>query len=163
MGKVLMERDAQGKFALKNDAHRSVRSLRLTDTTWSALGEVAESLSLTRADWLEQMFRSNDHLSPSNTRIGEESAPSNAHPEETIQPSNTRMSEEIRQLRAEVANLRAANGKLVEQVRELPVVSDLEAIRERVLSRLKMGKQASGYKMAKSALNQFIELLHFWV
>jgi hypothetical protein len=72
-----MQRDAQGKFALKNDEHRSVRSLRLTDTTWSALRVKAESLSLTRADLLEQMFRSNDHPHPSNTRLTKELAPGN--------------------------------------------------------------------------------------
>lgn len=52
MDEALMPRDAQGKFVLKNGEHRSVRSLRLTDTTWTSLGEIAESLSLTRADKL---------------------------------------------------------------------------------------------------------------
>ena len=54
-----MQRDVQGKFALKNDEHRSVRSLRLTDTTWSALGGIAESLGITRADYLEQIIHEN--------------------------------------------------------------------------------------------------------
>ncbi|MBW4641027.1 MAG: hypothetical protein KME05_22970, partial [Gloeocapsa sp. UFS-A4-WI-NPMV-4B04] len=64
-----MRRDVQGKFALKNDDYRSVRSLRLTDSTWEALGAAAESLGITKADLLEQIFRSNDCSSPSNTRI----------------------------------------------------------------------------------------------
>ena len=37
-GLTLMKRDIQGKFALKNDAHRSVRSLRLTDRRRSVSG-----------------------------------------------------------------------------------------------------------------------------
>lgn len=144
-----MQRDAQGKFALKNDEHRSVRSLRLTDTTWSALGGIAESLGITRADYLEQMFRSNDDQHPSNTRQ-----------EELDQPSNTRQ-EEIEWLLAQVAHLREENAFLLEQVTgKQSLLSELEAARERVLSSLKLGKQAPGYKRAKSVINQFIALLH---
>ena len=64
-----MQRDAQGKFTLKNDEHRSVRSLRLTDATWSALGALADSRALTKADLLEQIFDNSDHSFPSNTRL----------------------------------------------------------------------------------------------
>jgi hypothetical protein len=32
-----MKRDITGKFALKNEEHRLVRSLRLTDSTWESL------------------------------------------------------------------------------------------------------------------------------
>jgi hypothetical protein len=34
----MLKRDIQGKFALKNDDYRQVRSVRLTDDTWKALG-----------------------------------------------------------------------------------------------------------------------------
>lgn len=61
-----MKRDIQGKFALKNDDYRLVRSLRLTDKTWKALGSAAERNDLTRADYLEQIVR--DNLLPSITR-----------------------------------------------------------------------------------------------
>ena len=100
-----MPRDAQGKFVLKNDEHRSVRSLRLTDKTWTALGEIAESLSLTRADLLEQMFNSHDHPQPGNTRISQQLLPRNTWSQEADQPSNTH-EEEIRRLRAELAHQR---------------------------------------------------------
>lgn len=188
-----MKRDDFGKFALKNGEHRSVRSLRLTDTTWSALGGKAESLSLTRADLLEQMFTNNhqlplereagfvasreesdtagdviklaplswqdsDHPLPGNTWSVQEPPPSNTREKEEIQPSDTRAEEEIRRLRAQVAHLAEENAKLLERVRELAVVSDLEALKDRVLSSLKLGKQAPGYKKALSALNQFIQL-----
>lgn len=157
-----MQRDDLGKFALKNDEHRSVRSLRLTDTTWSALGVKAESLSLTRADLLEQMFRSNDHPYPSNTRESKEIAPGNTPMTAGEEPSNTRDDKEIERLKVEVTHLREENAKLLERLAvQLPQVKDLEARRERVLSSLKLGKQAPGYKTAKSVLNQFIELLRY--
>lgn len=51
---VMLKRDIQGKFALKNDDYRQVRSVRLTDETWKILGMSAECLGMTRADYLEQ-------------------------------------------------------------------------------------------------------------
>jgi hypothetical protein len=54
-----MKRDIQGKFAIKNSDYREVRSLRLTDDTWKALGIVSECLGLTRANYLEEIVRSN--------------------------------------------------------------------------------------------------------
>ena len=104
-----MQRDNLGKFALKNDEHRSVRSLRLTDTTWSALGVKAESLSLTRADLLEQMVRSNNLELPLERGAGfvgsrEESdpagdvikpAPLSWQDSDHPHPSNTRKEQEI--------------------------------------------------------------------
>lgn len=152
-----MPRDAQGKFAPKNDEHRLVRSIRLTDTTWSVLGVIADSLSLTKADLLEQIF--SDYPHPSNTRQDEEIVANNLSQMGVFQPSNTRQDEEIRWLTQEVAHLRYENAKLVEGLMPPTQVNDLEAIRERVLSNLKLGKQAPGYKTAKSALNQFIQLL----
>ncbi len=52
-----MKRDVQGKLALKNDDYRLVRSLRLTDETWIALGIASECFGLTRADFLEAIVR----------------------------------------------------------------------------------------------------------
>lgn len=154
-----MQRDAQGKFALKNDEYRSVRSLRLTDTTWSAMGEMAKSNGITRADYLEQMFRNNNHSCPSNTRSALLLSPSHTRREEASQPSNTRLNEEIERLNAEIARLREENTLLIKRLEELTLVSDLLALRERVLSSLKLGKQAPRYRVVKSALNQFIKLL----
>lgn len=50
------ERSDGGKFAAKGDAIRSVRSIRLTDDTWRALGEKADDQDMTRADYLEGLF-----------------------------------------------------------------------------------------------------------
>lgn len=59
-----MKRDIQGKFTLKNDDYRQVRTLRLTDATWIALGIAAECLGVTRADLLEQVVRENNLTFP---------------------------------------------------------------------------------------------------
>ena len=65
----MLKRDIQGKFALKNDDYRQVRSLRLTDQTWKILGISAECLGMTRSDYLEQLMRGNEN--PSITRENE--------------------------------------------------------------------------------------------
>lgn len=59
----MLKRDIQGKFALKNDDYRQVRSVRLTDETWKALGIAAECLGMTRSDYLEQVMRGNANSS----------------------------------------------------------------------------------------------------
>lgn len=46
-------RTSDGRFAAKSDEHRQVRSIRLTDTTWEILGDLAGDL--TRADLLEEL------------------------------------------------------------------------------------------------------------
>ena len=53
------KRDIQGKFSLKNDDYRQVRSLRLTDRTWQALGIASECRGWTRADLLENLVEQN--------------------------------------------------------------------------------------------------------
>lgn len=47
-------RGERGRFAPKSDENREVHSLRLTDTTWEKLGELAASRSITRSDLLEE-------------------------------------------------------------------------------------------------------------
>jgi hypothetical protein len=60
----VVKRDIQGKFTLKNDDYRQVRTLRLTAATWIALGMAAECLGITRADLLEQVVRENNLTFP---------------------------------------------------------------------------------------------------
>lgn len=57
----MLKRDIQGKFALKDNDYRQVRSLRLTDETWKALGIIAECFGMTRADYLSEVVRNNAH------------------------------------------------------------------------------------------------------
>ena len=132
-----MKRDIQGKFALKNDDYRLVRSLRLTDETWKALGIAAECNGLTRADYLEYIVRNNSL--PSITRNESPFYPCNTRKDESIQPCITQ--NEAHQKRS--ASL-------------LPRLETLEVLRDRILSQLKLGKQATGYKMALKVLNLFI-------
>jgi hypothetical protein len=44
-----------GKFASKSDEPRHVRSIRLTNSTWEALGAIAIQRGITRADLLEEL------------------------------------------------------------------------------------------------------------
>lgn len=142
----MWKRDIQGKFALKSDDYREVRSLRLTDDTWKALGIASECLGLTRADYLEHIVRQN--TTPCITR--EDSEILAPHQEENEpQPSITRQREfpltsDTERERQSVA---------------LPTISELEILRDRVLSELKLGKQATGYKTAQKVLNRFISEL----
>ncbi|MGB3205177.1 MAG: hypothetical protein WBB28_09330 [Crinalium sp.] len=130
-----MKRDIQGKFALKSDDYRAVRSVRLTDSTWQALGIAAECLGMTRADYLEQLVREN--LLPSITPEFQLNLPCNHRQDSLNLPSITRE----------------------EQPSSRLLVADLEVLREQILLNLKLGQQASGYKAAKKALNQFIAKL----
>ena len=133
-----MKRDIQGKFALKNDDYRLVRSLRLTDETWKALGIASECNGTTRADYLEQIVR--DNLLPSTTREEEPKSPSSTWKEESFLPCNTPIQEHPPQSPAT----------------QMPQLEALEALRDRILFELKLGKQATGYKVALKALNRFI-------
>ncbi|WP_193200093.1 hypothetical protein [Nostoc sp. MG11] len=139
----MLKRDIQGKFALKNDNYREVRSLRLTDDTWKAIGIASECFGLTRADYLEHIVRHN--ASPYITREEEEFLASTP-PKNEPQPSIQRQGEF--HLTSDTASER--------QSVALPTIRDLEILRDRVLSQLKLGKQATGYKTAQKVLNRFI-------
>ena len=53
--RLIMDRDNGGKFTCKGDVARKVRSFRLTDTAYEAIGEAAESLDLSKGDYLEKL------------------------------------------------------------------------------------------------------------
>jgi hypothetical protein len=138
----MLKRDIQGKFALKNDDYREVRSLRLTDDTWKVIGIVSECSGLTRADYLEYIVRHN--TLPSITWKDSEFLASHQEENEP-QPSITRRRE-----------LHQTSNKAAKQSVGFPTVKELEILRNRVLSELKLGTQASGYKTAQKVLNRFI-------
>ncbi|MDV2997304.1 MAG: hypothetical protein N4J56_007009 [Chroococcidiopsis sp. SAG 2025] len=153
-----MKRDVQGKFALKNEDYRKVRSLRLTDQTWRALGIAAECSGVTRADYLEQIVR--EQPRSSITQPKEEVLPRITRNELKELPCNTWQNEEIERLKAEIHDLSQENVQRVKRATiVLPQIPDLEAKRDRVLLDLKLGKQAPGYKAAQKALNRFIALI----
>jgi len=132
-----MKRDIQGKFALHYDDYRLVRSLRLTDETWKALGIAAECNGLTRADYLEEMVRKN--TLPSITRNESQILPCNTRECEHLQPCIT-----------------LDEGDQKSSTTLLPQLQALETLRDRILLELKLGKQATGYKTALKALNRYI-------
>ncbi len=53
------ERLGTGRFAPKGDLNRVVRSIRLTNDTWNALGDKASDRDMSRADYLEELFAGN--------------------------------------------------------------------------------------------------------
>jgi hypothetical protein len=132
----MLKRDTQGKFALKDDAARQVRSVRLTDQAWKILGINAECLGMTRSDYLSYVI--SESLYPSITRLNSVTFPENIGNE---------------------GDVKKYNKSEVEQATTLPTIATLEAKRNQVLLELKLGKQAPGYKVAFKALNNFIALL----
>ena len=158
-----IKRDIQCKFAIKNSDYREVRSLRLTDDTWKALGIASECLGLTRADYLEEIVTSN--ILPCITRKISETTTSNAPLFSDSLPSITRYEQEIEKLKIQVQNLQKENLELQERsaITFVHDVIDFEAIRERILFELKLGRQASGFKTAQKALNQFIQEIKLMV
>ncbi|BAY21173.1 hypothetical protein NIES2100_09220 [Calothrix sp. NIES-2100] len=119
--------------------------MRLTDDTSKSLGIASECLGLTPADYLEHIVRHN--ALPSITR--EDSEILAPHQEENEpQPSITRQRE-----------FHQTSDKAAKQSVGL-AIEELEILRDRILSQLKLGKQATGYKTAQKVLNRFIaELL----
>jgi hypothetical protein len=156
-----MKRDITGKFASKSSEYREVRSLRLTDETWKALGIASECLGLTRADYLEEIVRSK--LLPCITRGDSNISTSNTQSFTEALPSITR--DEMERLRAEVQNIQSYNSVLKERsaINFVHDIVDFEAIRDRILFELKLGRQASGYKAAQKALNRFIQEIKLMV
>lgn len=120
-------RDQKGKFRLKNSDYRQVRSLRLTDSTWKALGDTAESNSLSRADLLENLVKQNNGIFP--------------YPVET-----EKLHEEIILLKQQLDFQSLDQDQLIISA-------------QRVLSSLRLGKQASSYKLVQKSLKKFIELI----
>lgn len=112
------KRDIQGKFTLKDDDYRRVRSLRLTDATWKAWGIAAECLGLSRADLLENLVKQNQGTFPS------------------VYPEKPRLKTNI------TLNKDELNQKVAQ-----------------ILAELRLGKQASSYKLVEKSLNRLIELI----
>nr|WP_225896545.1 transposase [Amazonocrinis nigriterrae] len=117
--------------------------LQLTNDTWKRLGMASECLGLTRADYLEHIVKHN--ANPCITREDLEFLASHLGENEP-QPSITRQSE-LDQI---------SDTAIAKQSVRLPPTSELEILRARILSDLKLGKQATGYKTAQKVLNRFI-------
>jgi hypothetical protein len=51
------DKDERGRFVVKGEVARLVRSIRLTDQCWKILGEKAEDNDMSKADYLEALVR----------------------------------------------------------------------------------------------------------
>lgn len=49
-------RDKKGKFGFKGKEERKVRTLRLTDSTWNKLGDLAKRRCITRTELIEEIL-----------------------------------------------------------------------------------------------------------
>ena len=116
--KMKRKRDIQGKFTLKDNDYRQVRSLRLTDATWKAWGIAAACLGLSRADLLENLVKQNQGIFPS------------VYPEKPVLKTKITLNQD--ELKKKVAQ---------------------------VLAELRLGKQASHYKLVQKNLNRLTELI----
>ncbi len=120
------KRDIQGKFTLKNQDYRQVRSLRLTDSTWKELGITSECLGLTRADLLENLVQQNKEIF-----------------------SDSRETEPLNSEKSDSKPKKSLNK------------DELSSLANKVLNELRLGKQASSYKLVQKSLKRLIELILF--
>ena len=118
----------------------AVRSLRLTDATWKAIGITAESLGITRADLLENSVTQNNGTFPHSLKI-------------------EKLAQEIEQLKTEIPSLHPQ--KSVLKAKTTLNRDELNYLAEKVLKELKLGKQASNYKLVQKSLKRLIELVFF--
>ena len=54
----MQNRDNRGQYINKSDINRQVRSIRVTDEIWEKFGKMAAQRSITRADLLEEIVKS---------------------------------------------------------------------------------------------------------
>lgn len=120
------KRDIQGKFTLKNQDYRQVRSIRLTDSTWKELGIASECLGITRADLLENLVQQNKEIF-----------------------SDLRETEPL--------NSKKSDSKAKKSLNK----DELSSLSNKVLNELRLGKQASSYKLVQKSLKRLIELIVF--
>lgn len=52
----MTNRNDKGRYNRKGDSNRSVRSIRVTDSYWERMGEIAEENDITRGDLLEKLI-----------------------------------------------------------------------------------------------------------
>lgn len=61
-------RNEKGVYIQKGEEVRAVRSLRLTDSTWERIGDLADKDGATRADLIEEMFSDNEPVKEANNK-----------------------------------------------------------------------------------------------
>lgn len=146
-------RGNKGKFVQKSDEHRHVRSLRVTNSTWSELGHIAEDFSITRADLIEKLI--DDHVLRDYERFKQE---------------NEELKRHIHVLQDRLAEIEASES-LPKNSRQLDLFPDshhltrekLDEILIPVLKAFKnefgVGEGSERYKKTKKAFDSFIDLI----
>jgi len=137
----MVERDRfdNGTFAPKSSQVREVRSLRLTDKTWRALGRVAELKGITRADLIEELAES-----------------------EAIEQWASGC-DEVEKLKEKILELTAEKEDLAQQLSASSLglgLNEIQELRDEVLHSLNVGQQANSYKNAAKVFKRFIRT-HF--
>lgn len=144
-------RNEKGVFTQSSDQPRHVRSIRLTDSTWLEIGNIAEDFSITRADLIEKLI--NDHV---------------LRDHETLKQQNEKLKQEIHVLQGKILDmgkstlLSKGDYQLDIPLGTSPLSSDkLHKIRDRVLGMgiLTTGQQSNHYKESRKLLNKFIQVL----
>ncbi len=143
----MVERDRfdNGTFAPKSSQIREVRSLRLTNKTWEALGEAAELKGITRADLIEELVASG------------------AIEQWVSGCDETEKLDELKKLKEQVDEFIAEKERLAQQLstsQNRLGFNEIQELRDKVLRSLKMGEQSKPYVNAKQAFKEFIKA-HF--
>lgn len=99
-------------------------------------------MGLSRADYLEEIVRRK--LFPCNRWESVAPQPCNIWKSSELLPSITRYEQEIETLKAQVQNLTSRNSEIKERsaITKVHDVVDYEVVRDRILSELKLGRQA---------------------
>lgn len=143
----MVERDRfdNGTFAPKSSQIREVRSLRLTDKTWKALGEAAELKGITRADLIEEL------------------ATSGAIEQWASGCDEMAKLDELEELKQKVDEFVAQKERLAQQLSTSQKglgFSEIQDLRNKVLRSLGVGQQSKAYMNASHAFKKFIRT-HF--
>lgn len=56
-----MDRDENGKFAIKYGEAKSIRSMKLTDEAWQKLKDIGDSKNISRTDVIERFCREEEN------------------------------------------------------------------------------------------------------
>jgi hypothetical protein len=110
------------------------------------LGIAAESLGMTRADWLEQLVRENNLTFPDR-----------ATEKPPLSVSLFKLQEEIEALKTRVRHLSEDMPLKDEQILTNSL-EQLTTLSASVLGELKLGKRSRDYKLVNKALRRLIEL-----
>lgn len=143
-------RGDNGKFVQKSNEPRLVKSIRVTDSAWEILGNIADQRCITRGDLIEY-FAINHVL------------------HEDLEKENNNLKEEIAALRLQLSDMESNLSSFSHSSsRQLDIFSgtkrinrnDLYRLRDQVLNtKPPFAKQSKYYKEMLNMFNRFIDLL----